>query len=319
MRSMNSRIALGAVLLLIVGLMLTLNRESPELPQSSEGQANSENLSNAATPSTVVAEAIYPVPRTVRYRFLATNRTGEMLKGVKLTMFSPLLATSSQKTVKLDVSHEFRVIDDKIGNRLIEFEFDRLPPYATQVISVEAQLMMADQPQPMSEESIDIYLRNGPLLDLDNPETRDLAETLRRDDTTATAKAIYDWVDNNLEYSGYIASDRGASYAMLTRQGDCTEYAYLLSALARINGIPARIMAGFVYANNAILRPYDYHNWVELYIDGRWHIADPLNDMFFQPKASHVALRVLGGEGQLQHLGSQKGIESDPRIEVKME
>jgi transglutaminase-like putative cysteine protease len=179
--------------------------------------------------------------------------------------------------------------------------------------------MMAEKPQPMVNGSNDIYLQNGPLYDLDNEEIIKLAGNLRLQNDADSARAIYDWVKNNLDYSGYIASDRGASYAMRTRQGDCTEYAYLLAALARINNIPARIMAGFVYANNAILRPYDYHNWVELYVDDRWQIVDPLNDVFFEQKASHVALRIIGGEGRLNYLASQKGIESDPRLEVKMQ
>ncbi len=78
-------------------------------------------------------------------------------------------------------------------------------------------------------------------------------------------------------------------------------------------------MAGFVYGNDAILRPYDYHNWGELYIDDRWQIVDSLNNAFFTDKASHVALRVLVNDGELGQLATQKGIEADLRLEIKME
>jgi len=315
---MNYKIIFSATLLLAVSLMLWMNQKPEFAPQSGNSEVNSETTPLIESPAEV-REAAYTIPRTLRYRFLATNRTGEMLEKVKLTMFSPLAATATQKTVKLSANETFKVIEDALGNRIMEFAIDRVPPYATMVFNIETQLMMADKPQPLTTGSNDIYLQNGPLYDLDNEEIIMVANKLRSQNEAGTARAIYDWVKNNLDYSGYIASDRGASYAILTKQGDCTEYAYLLAALARINNIPARIMAGFVYANNAILRPYDYHNWVELYVDDSWQIVDPLNDVFFESKASHVALRVLGGKGQLSYLGSQKGIESDPRLEVKMQ
>lgn len=318
MRSINYRIIIATTFLLVVGLVLWMNQKSELAPQFSNTEVSGESVPLIESRAEV-REAAYTIPRTIRYRFLATNRTGEMLEKVKLTMFSPLAATSTQKNIKLDANERFEIVEDALGNRIMEFVIDRVPPYATKVFNIEAQLMMAEKPQPLVNGSNDIYLQNGPLYDLDNEEIIKLAGNLRLQNDADSARAIYDWVKNNLDYSGYIASDRGASYAMRTRQGDCTEYAYLLAALARINNIPARIMAGFVYANNAILRPYDYHNWVELYVDDRWQIVDPLNDVFFEQKASHVALRIIGGEGRLNYLASQKGIESDPRLEVKMQ
>ncbi len=65
----------------------------------------------------------------------------------------------------------------------------------------------------------------------------------------------------NIQYAGYTKDDRGALYALKKRKGDCTEYMYLLTALARANGVPTRGIGGYVYAKDAVLRPMDHTPW----------------------------------------------------------
>jgi len=50
--------------------------------------------------------------------------------------------------------------------------------------------------------------------------------------------------------------------------GDCTEYAVLLAALIRSEGIPARVVVGFVYLTNP--ESFVPHMWTEARIDGVW-------------------------------------------------
>ena len=50
------------------------------------------------------------------------------------------------------------------------------------------------------------------------------------------------------------------------RTGDCKEHAIYLAALARAQGIPARVAIGMVYLRGA----FGGHMWTEVYIDGRW-------------------------------------------------
>ena len=52
------------------------------------------------------------------------------------------------------------------------------------------------------------------------------------------------------------------------REGDCTEHAVLLAALARARGIPARVAIGLVY--QAPTQSFAYHMWNELWIGDRW-------------------------------------------------
>ena len=59
-----------------------------------------------------------------------------------------------------------------------------------------------------------------------------------------------------------------------TRLGDCTEFADLLTSLARSIGLPARTVFGLAYADGQ--EPaFGYHAWNEIQIDGEWHSHDP--------------------------------------------
>ena len=62
------------------------------------------------------------------------------------------------------------------------------------------------------------------------------------------------------------------------RRGDCTEYATLMTALARLNGIPAREVSGYAYYEENNSPKFGAHAWVELYIDGNWREFDPTWD-----------------------------------------
>ena len=56
------------------------------------------------------------------------------------------------------------------------------------------------------------------------------------------------------------------------REGDCTEHAVFLAALARARGIPARVAIGLVYVGR--LQAFGYHMWTEVYVDKRWIPVD---------------------------------------------
>ncbi len=51
-------------------------------------------------------------------------------------------------------------------------------------------------------------------------------------------------------------------------EGDCTEHAVLLAALARARGIPARAVIGLVYVESQ--EAFAYHMWNEVYVADRW-------------------------------------------------
>ena len=97
-----------------------------------------------------------------------------------------------------------------------------------------------------------------------------------------------------MQYTGYSPKDRGALYALKKRKGDCTEFMHLFAAISRASGIPARGIGGYVCNTNMILRPSDYHNWVEFYEDGAWRIADPQKRVFMENQSHYIAMNLIG-------------------------
>jgi hypothetical protein len=80
-----------------------------------------------------------------------------------------------------------------------------------------------------------------------------------------------------------------------TREGDCTEHAVLLAAMARAQEIPARVVSGLVYADRYGGRRHVFvpHAWVQAWVDGRWRSFDPTLGRF---DSTHVALAVGDGD-----------------------
>jgi hypothetical protein len=90
---------------------------------------------------------------------------------------------------------------------------------------------------------------------------------------------------------GYAA----AAEVIRLREGDCTEHAVLLAALARAAGIPARVVTGFAYAPGYAGREDVFvpHAWVLAWVDERWQGFDAALPGF---GAGHIGLAAGNGE-----------------------
>lgn len=95
------------------------------------------------------------------------------------------------------------------------------------------------------------------------------------------------------------------------RQGVCRDFAHLAVALCRCMNIPARYCTGYL-GDMGIPPPYgdmDFAAWFEAYLDGRWYIFDPRNNMPRMGRilmgrgrdAADVAFSTAFGANTLQH------------------
>ncbi|WP_124980612.1 transglutaminase-like domain-containing protein [Nonlabens xiamenensis] len=64
------------------------------------------------------------------------------------------------------------------------------------------------------------------------------------------------------------------------RKGVCQDFTHVFCGLARLNGVPARYVSGYLHQNNTMVGDLQMHAWVECYIPGTgWVGFDPTNNL----------------------------------------
>jgi hypothetical protein len=108
-----------------------------------------------------------------------------------------------------------------------------------------------------------------------HPQIRALAQRAvagARDDRER-ALALTAFVHRFLDYREGIAQ-HPVLELLDHRQGDCTEFADLLTTLARSLGIPSRTVFGLAYADTPA-PAFRFHAWNELLVGDEWLVLDP--------------------------------------------
>jgi transglutaminase-like putative cysteine protease len=231
--------------------------------------------------------------KRISYRFVVQNTSNHVVKRAELWVNTPVAETSTQRVTKISSSHLYDVEGDNFGNRIFHYTFDNLPPYASKVITIRADLLMCERPLRSVRVTNEVHLVEEPFIEIDDPKIRQVALSLKAGNALATAENIYRWISGNIRYVGYVKKSRGARQALQAKQGDCTELMYLFVALCRAAGVPARGIAGYHCSESAVLDPAQYHNWAEFYAKGRWRLCDPQKRVFMQQATDYVALRVI--------------------------
>ena len=239
--------------------------------------------------------AVYPYKRVLRYGFTVQNTTNRFLKQAEVRIFAPVKHTSFQQSKSISATYDHVIEIDSLGNQQLVFKLD-MPPLATKIVSITAELALAETSNPMEMPEGDIYTGPARYIETGHQAIRSLSEQLGGADALQASKKAFDWVSSNISYAGYIEDDRGALYALDHRRGDCTEFMYLYTALARLKNIPTRGLGGFVVSEDSVLKARDFHNWAEIYIDGRWRVVDPQNKKYMQSEADYIVLKILSDQ-----------------------
>lgn len=233
------------------------------------------------------------IQRQLRFTLTLTNPKPYRLVDQKLWFYMPAVETPTQKLDSIKVSVPFEQQTDPLGHSIIELTLPQIAPLATKIITVTTDVTLGNEPKLEPLNNPQAWLTSERYIETADPSIQTLAKSLKQAQDSDTAQAIYNWVKRHLNYSGYIADDRGAAYALDKLKGDCTEHAYLTVALARANGIPARMVGGYEIANNTVLKASDYHNWAELYVDGAWRLLDTQKGRWLAPDRTLRRLPLL--------------------------
>ena len=241
------------------------------------------------------SDGVPPAERRVRYGFTLQNTRDAMMPRADLWTYAPAADTASQRCTLLRASHPYRLMKDDAGNRILHFSFEHLPPYAVKVVTIDATLAPGDALADEAEVRAR-FLGPSRLMEVDDPEFAALARGFRPRDGDPVPEQAYRFVRRSVQDGGYDPVDRGALYALQHGRGDCTEFASVFGALCRAQGVPARMIGGYLCGEGGLLDSRAYHNWAEFYCNGAWQVAD-CQKGFFGPGAGHyVAMHIFTDE-----------------------
>jgi hypothetical protein len=148
-------------------------------------------------------------------------------------------------------------------------------------------------------ESLAPYLRPNAWVRSEAPEITRLAAKAGGPDRPLAARMakLESQVRNNMRRDADYVGYADAVEALRTGKGDCTEFAVILVALARAQGIPARMVVGMAYSRQFAGRKdsFNPHAWVQVYDGRRWVSYDAALEGF---DSAHVALGIGTGEPQ---------------------
>ncbi len=157
-------------------------------------------------------------------------------------------------------------------------------------------------PEPATPFDPQPFLQASSLIESDDPQIRRLARSLVTDgvDPLAHARRLERWVFDQIGFSGAGIGLASARQTLDSKDGDCTENAFLLAALLRAVNIPSRVVVGLVGAGEDEGHTrFVPHAWVEAYIGG-WLSLDAA---VYAPQVdvTHLAMAKTNGaeEGAL--------------------
>lgn len=270
----------------IGGLEMSLIVAGPEVARAAIGEAPEVMAKTFIRPSRRIdgardtREAVYivtnpngPVPGLVDAGFQSVHAIDEHSARVVVDLGSPAPAAEGDAT-----NAEF-----KGSSALIDAEDEEVKKLATRALSkLRAAAGAKDAGAGKGaggEDAGAVAIEIAPM---------ERAEAIR--------KAVYRHVKNKSLGVGFAS----ASETARSREGDCSEHGVLLAAVLRADGIPARVVAGLVYADqfageNAI---FGYHMWVQalIEVDGtpRWIDLDATLSEQRGFDATHIGMSTSG-------------------------
>lgn len=117
------------------------------------------------------------------------------------------------------------------------------------------------------------WLESTFVIDYTEPAFEPLRRELGARKTRISRTELVEYVAGLVEPSAERGWDL-ASVVARKRRGDCSEHAVLTAALARLQGIPARVVVGVVLVSNENEHGAFGHAWADVREGGKWKVAD---------------------------------------------
>jgi hypothetical protein len=154
------------------------------------------------------------------------------------------------------------------------------------------------EPTPPPVE-LQTFLQSTIYVDITDPVVKEMADKAARtaegDSLYALADALRQYVSKAITCKSLNIGYATASEVARSKEGDCSEHAVLLTALARAKGLPARAVSGLIGVGETPGGPCDklyYHMWTQVWIGGTWVDLDAAqHETDCDP--THIALSIM--------------------------
>ncbi len=183
-------------------------------------------------------------------------------------------------SMKISPLH-YALVVDEYENHYAEFDFSKQPAGTTQTVTIDYRVSVNELAYDLSEcqgELPNNFTQPELHIESANPQIITLAKQLAQDKSSVCqqVRSFYDFTGDQLVYTPN-QKNWGAQAALGPMGADCTEYASLLAALSRSQGIPARYFEGLLYLDNetdALTKTE--HAWPDVYLPSvGWVALDP--------------------------------------------
>lgn len=230
--------------------------------------------------------------RRLRFSLQISNPLARTLLDQRLWCYLPANLPPGQRLVQTQVSAPHRIHSDALGHCIAELRFARFPAFAHKIVDLTASVAFEANAREPALTNPQQWLGAERAIESEQPQIALQARALAQPTQQASARAIFEWVRGHMRYTGYLAQQRGALYALQTAEGDCTEYADLVVALCRALAIPARMVGGHVLDRDSVVRAQDYHNWAQVFWDQQWHTVDAQKGNWLEAAAQYAVFRI---------------------------
>ena len=148
-----------------------------------------------------------------------------------------------------------------------------LPSSTSKSITVKLSKFGKGLNQKTSSSYSSAYLKSSSYCQVNNAKIKALVKSLTSGLTNNVdkAKAIFDFVCDEVEYDHYYNSHKGAVSTLNTKSGNCADQAHLLVAMYRTAGFKARYVHGVCKFSDETTG----HVWTQVLVDKTWICGDP--------------------------------------------
>ena len=269
----------------------------------------------------------------LEFQHRLTNKTDDLLANIRV--YVPVPADCYQQKVtglvwlRAGQQAECEFHKDQYGQPVASFLLPKLPAGGTQVVGFRCRAALrcprrvvlpkpgakspagADELEQIPQDLRARYTQDLPgLYGLSSPIIRKHATELAagRELAVERVRAIYEFVAQGLTYKREGGWD-SAPQVLARRNGSCSEFSYVFSALCRASGIPTRFVGASMFRKEEVTGyPYVdnvWHRWVQVYLPGLgWVHMDPTRDRGRRAKDEHFG-RQPGPSLVVSHHGGE--------------